>query len=45
MEKPKNEIPEDEVLAAFLKVKPTADMPRPGSTKRKTAKGEGKPTK
>jgi hypothetical protein len=30
MEKPKKEIPEDEVLAAILKVKPTADMPRPG---------------
>lgn len=41
MEKPKKEIPEDEVLAALLKVKPTADMPRPGPTK---SKGKGKPT-
>jgi hypothetical protein len=43
MEKPKKEIPEDEVLAAILKVKPTADMPRPGPTKSKIAKSEGKP--
>jgi hypothetical protein len=44
MEKPKKEPSEEEVLAALLKVKPTADMPRPGPTKKAT-KAEGKPTK
>jgi hypothetical protein len=43
MEKPKKEIPEDEVLAAILKVKPTADMPRPGPTKSKAVKNKEKP--
>jgi hypothetical protein len=44
MEKPKKEITEDDVLAAILKVKPTADMPKPGAqpSKRKTAKAEEK---
>lgn len=28
---------EDEALRALLKVKPTADMPRPGATKKKQA--------
>jgi hypothetical protein len=48
LQKPKKEISEDDVLAAILKVKPTADMPRPGAqpSKRKprpqekTVKGE-----
>jgi hypothetical protein len=47
MEKPKKEIPEDEILAAILKVKPTADMPRPGAqvSKSKASKQKGKPSK
>jgi hypothetical protein len=46
MEKPKKEISEDDVLAAILKVKPTEDMPRPGTqpSKRKS-KPEEKPSK
>jgi hypothetical protein len=45
MEKPKKEIPEDEVLAALLKVKPTADMPRAGPqrSKPKAETDRGKP--
>jgi hypothetical protein len=38
MKKTKIEIPEDDVLAALLKVKPTADMPRPGPSKSKATK-------
>ena len=41
METPKKEIPEDDVLAALLKVKPNADMPR--SSKPKTTKLDNKP--
>lgn len=42
METPKKEPSEDEVLAAILKVKSTADMPRPGPTKSKAAKDKTK---
>lgn len=47
MENPKKEISEDDVLAAILKVKPTEDMPKPGTqpSKRKAAKTEEKPAK
>jgi hypothetical protein len=45
MEKKGKEIPEDEVLAALLKVKPTADMPRPGPSKSKAVKEGGKSSK
>jgi hypothetical protein len=47
MKKPEKENPEDDVLAAILKVKPTADMPRPGAqpSKHKGGKKEEKPTK
>jgi len=45
MEKPKKEIPEDEILAALLKVKPTADMPRRKPSKTKAAKEDEKRTK
>jgi hypothetical protein len=45
MAKPKNEIKEVDALAALLKVKPTADMPRPGAqpSKPKARKREVKP--
>jgi hypothetical protein len=47
MEKLEKQIQEDDVLAAILKVKPTADMPRSKAKlpKRRTAKPELKPTK
>ena len=45
--KPEKQPKEDAVLAALLKVKPTADMPKPGAhpPKRKNRKKEKKPTK
>ena len=46
MEKNKKEISEDDVLAAILKVKPTEEMPRPGTQPSKPKpKPEGKPAK
>lgn len=43
MKKPEKKIKEADIVAAFFKVKPTADMPRPGPTKSKATKNKAKP--